>query len=149
MSYNLYNLLKIIKAYCSKYSIVCHQGEVCCVCRDRKIRSMFYFHHCCVLCNILLCLVVLCKTLSLISYKDGASPVQVCVQVCFFPNTSTWYDLQSVCSSFLDEGGQRSIGYWAVHQYWKSYCGDKLVVKLSYLHNGNSYTGKMASLNKL
>ena len=28
----------------------------------------------------------------------------------------------------------------------KSHCGDKRVVRLSYLHNGNSYTGKMASL---
>ena len=30
--------------------------------------------------------------------------------------------------------------------YRKSHCGDKTVVRSSYLHNGNSYTGKMASL---
>ena len=32
------------------------------------------------------------------------------------------------------------------YQYRKSHCGDKLVVRPSYLHNGISYTGKMASL---
>ena len=32
------------------------------------------------------------------------------------------------------------------YQYRKSYCGDKTVVRLSYLHNGISYTGKMVSL---
>ena len=30
--------------------------------------------------------------------------------------------------------------------YWKSHCGDKTAVRSSYLHNGISYTGKMASL---
>ena len=33
------------------------------------------------------------------------------------------------------------------YQYRKSHCGDKMVVRSSYLHNGISYTGKMASLN--
>ena len=32
------------------------------------------------------------------------------------------------------------------YQYRKSHCGDKTVVSSSYLHNGISYTGKMASL---
>ena len=32
------------------------------------------------------------------------------------------------------------------YQYRKSHCGDKMVVRSSYLHNGISYTGKMASL---
>ena len=31
-------------------------------------------------------------------------------------------------------------------QYRKSHCGDKTVVRSSYLHNGISYTGKMSSL---
>ena len=31
-------------------------------------------------------------------------------------------------------------------QYRKSHCGDKTVVRSSYLHNGISYTGKMRSL---
>ena len=32
------------------------------------------------------------------------------------------------------------------YQYRKSHCGDKTVVRSSYLHNGNSYIGKMSSL---
>ena len=32
-------------------------------------------------------------------------------------------------------------------QYWRSHCGDKTVVRSSYLHNGISYTGKMTSLH--
>ena len=32
------------------------------------------------------------------------------------------------------------------YQYSKSHCGDKTVVRSSYLHNGVSYTGKMTSL---
>ena len=32
------------------------------------------------------------------------------------------------------------------YQYWKSHCGDKTVVRLSYLHNGISFTGKKTSL---
>ena len=34
----------------------------------------------------------------------------------------------------------------ASYQYRKSHCGDKTVISSSYLHNGISYTGKMASL---
>ena len=32
------------------------------------------------------------------------------------------------------------------YQYRKSHCRDKTVVRSSYLHHGNSYTGKMSSL---
>ena len=32
------------------------------------------------------------------------------------------------------------------YQYRKSHCGDKTVVRSSYLHNGISYTGEMSSL---
>ena len=30
------------------------------------------------------------------------------------------------------------------YQYRKSHCGDKTIIRSSYLHNGNSYTGKTA-----
>ena len=44
-----------------------------------------------------------------------------------------------------------SAGSWfnikmSSYQYRKSHCGDKTVVRSSYLHSGISYTGKMASL---
>ena len=32
------------------------------------------------------------------------------------------------------------------YQYGKSHCGDKTILRPSYLHNGISYTGKMTSL---
>ena len=32
------------------------------------------------------------------------------------------------------------------YQYRKSHCGDKMVIRSSYLHNGIFYTGKMTSL---
>ena len=32
------------------------------------------------------------------------------------------------------------------YQYRKSHCGDKMILRLSYLHNGISYTGKTTSL---
>ena len=32
------------------------------------------------------------------------------------------------------------------YQYRKSHCGDKMVIRSSYLHNGISYTGKVTSL---
>ena len=52
-----------------------------------------------------------------------------------------WTGLVAFCSS----------GPWfnidmSSYQYRTSHCGDKTVVRLSYLHNGISYTGKMASL---
>ena len=33
------------------------------------------------------------------------------------------------------------------YRYRKSHCGDKTILRPSYLHNEISYTGKMASLN--
>ena len=32
------------------------------------------------------------------------------------------------------------------YQYRKSHCGDKTILRWSYLHNGISYTGKMTPL---
>ena len=44
-----------------------------------------------------------------------------------------------------------SLGHWfnmkmSFYQYRKSHCGDKTVVRSSYLHNGISYPGKITSL---
>ena len=48
----------------------------------------------------------------------------------YFPNRNTWYNLQSVCSSFLEGGQQKSIAYRAIHQNTKhKYC------KLSIYHS--------------
>ena len=49
-----------------------------------------------------------------------------------------------------DEEGKRSGGCLYIkmssYQYKESHCGDKTVVRSSYLHNGISYTGKMEYL---
>ena len=46
---------------------------------------------------------------------------------------------------------KRRPGAWfnrkmSSYQYRKSHCGDKTILRPSYLHNGISYTGKMTSL---
>ena len=49
----------------------------------------------------------------------------------------------------IANGGGRWPGRWfnmASYQYRKSHCGDKTVVRSSYLHNRISYTGKIPSL---
>ena len=47
--------------------------------------------------------------------------------------------------------GSKRPGPWfninmSSYQYKKSHCGDKTILRPSYLHNGISYTGKMTSL---
>ena len=65
------------------------------------------------------------------------------------------YDLISEPTSYLaslqkmgyllDPGAQINIKM-SSYQYRKSHCGDKTILRPSYLHNGISYTGKMTSL---
>ena len=52
---------------------------------------------------------------------------------------------QSQQSCIMTTGSWFNIKMSA-HQYRKSHCGDKTVVRSSYLHNGISYIGKMTSL---
>ena len=47
---------------------------------------------------------------------------------------------------FLVQPGPRFNIEMSSYWYRKSHCGDKTVVRSSYLHNGISYTGKMTSL---
>ena len=58
---------------------------------------------------------------------------------------------QGINSHGIDLAILKYSGPWfhtkmSSYQYRKSHCGDKTVVRSSYLHNGISYTGKMASL---
>ena len=46
----------------------------------------------------------------------------------------------------LSETGPRFNIKMTSYQYRKSHCGDKTILRPSYLHNGISYTGKMTSL---
>ena len=54
-------------------------------------------------------------------------------------------------SSMLPKAFAPEAGGWfniktPSYQYRKSHCGDKTILRPSYLHNGISFTGKMASL---
>ena len=56
--------------------------------------------------------------------------------------------INKICLSakkWYRSGSQININM-SSYQYRKSHCGDKTVVRSSYLHNGISYTGKMSSL---
>ena len=58
---------------------------------------------------------------------------------------------QDISSNAIDYAGWTGPGPWfsvkmTLYQYRKFHCGDKTVVRSSYLYNGISYTGKMSSL---
>ena len=76
-----------------------------------------------------------------------------CDCICVLKNTVV-ESVQRICSSIKwhwSHGQLMTAGSWfnmkmSSYQYRKSHCGDKTVVRSSYLHNGISYTGKMSSL---
>ena len=61
-----------------------------------------------------------------------------------------WYHARIIhvknCPHSMLKPGPWSNIKMPFYQYRKSHCGDKTVVRSSYLYNGISYTGKMASL---
>ena len=60
-------------------------------------------------------------------------------------DTPTYTSLTKVCDHLSPTGPWFNIRTTS-YQYRKSHCGDKMVIRSSYLHNGISYTGKMSSL---
>ena len=64
--------------------------------------------------------------------------------------TSHWQLGRQANGAGQDNWGHRSGPWFSIkmlsYQYRKSHCGDKTIVRSSYLHNGISYTGKMPSL---
>ena len=66
-------------------------------------------------------------------------------------NTSALFFSLVAWGAALNSLPPRRSGPWfnrkmTSYQHRKSHCGDKTVVRSSYLHNGISYTGKMSSL---
>ena len=75
------------------------------------------------------------------SFEDWAPVDQIYKQ----PNFK-WITIVSVgCYWYRSPGGQFSKKISSYH-YMKSHCGDKTILRPSYLHNRISYTGKMTSL---
>ena len=54
------------------------------------------------------------------------------------------YQIHKLYAPISTAGGWCNIK--TSYQYRKSHCGDKTIVRLSYLHNGITYTDKMSSL---
>ena len=71
----------------------------------------------------------------------------------FFPHRrlKPIYLIWAIPWLLITSPGHQQPGPWfnikmSSYQYRKSHCGDKTVVRSSYLHNGISFTGKMSSL---
>ena len=81
----------------------------------------------------------------------SSRPQCVSRQTCSHFSNTQWFSAK--CSPLTPITGQRGRNTgprfnikMSSYQYRKSHCGDKTVVRSSYLHNGISYTGKMSSL---
>ena len=64
-----------------------------------------------------------------------------------------WYQVRSHSQLNCVCGIRRYVGPVSIErrslQVWNFHCKDKMVVRLSYLYSGNSYTGKTASVNQV
>ena len=69
---------------------------------------------------------------------------RLCYVICVVPDGSV-SDKRRWFYSTIRSGPWFNINMMS-YRYRKSHCGDKTVVRSSYLHNGISYTGKMTSL---
>ena len=74
-------------------------------------------------------------------YSLLVSTFRVCVMPMYCIPTS-----HELSMYFIWSPGPRFNIKMSSYQYRKSHCGDKTVVRSSYLHSGISYTGKMSSL---
>ena len=71
------------------------------------------------------------------------APVEDSIQL---HHCSEWCIHNDGCHTIQWSPGPRFNIKMSSYQYRKSHCGDKTVVRSSYLHNGISYTSKMSSL---
>ena len=93
-----------------------------------------------------------CFMCTMMSHQSGAKPYFILLvksaQFILRSGIGTHFSDELPCLSWLkDEAPEpRFNKKMSSYQYRKSHCGDKMVVRSSYLHNGISYTGKMSSL---
>ena len=66
--------------------------------------------------------------------------------ICFGFLNGTMWKLTNLLTLLLLRPGPWFNIKMSSYRYRKSHCGDKTVIRPSYLHNGISYTGKMSSL---
>ena len=77
----------------------------------------------------------------------------------WYPEKGSGKHVSCVVSTVPADGSSKNCcvlgpGPWfninmSSYQYRKSHCGDKTIVRSSYLHNGVSYTGKMTSVYRI
>ena len=89
---------------------------------------------------------------------NRACPLVILLSWCFMfkSNNCNWFkDMSSAdfiygCRTWSSNEWHKPGGWFNIempsYQYRKSHCGDKTILRPSYLHNGISYTGKMTSL---
>ena len=71
----------------------------------------------------------------------------MCIEVStLFSDLISWCLWKTITRLSVSNVWLLMTSYHQSYQYRKSHCGDKTVVRSSYLHNGISYTGKMTSL---
>ena len=100
--------------------------------------------------NVVCCLCLCLRSVSLsdTTYHrkiSSSTDNQIC---CYWRHwiLSLWRPTTPPMATKLALPGPRFNMKMSSYQYRKSHCGDKTVVRSSYLHNGISYTGKMPSL---
>ena len=87
---------------------------------------------------------------------NGVLYIMLCHQRVFAPhwacceNTANGMLWEIVCNTLHLRPVDKITGPWfnikmSSYQYRKFHCGDKTILRPSYLHNGISYTGKMTS----
>ena len=85
--------------------------------------------------------------MSLIGFKSLGFQGYILAKFIFthLENVKTDFDTPALWSWWRYTGPRFNIKI-SSYQYRKSHCGDKTVIRSSYLHNGISYTGEMSSL---
>ena len=107
---------------------------------------------------------IICEMLPILSRGDELRGAAVActgevIELCVMQYLSVWDKLCLTSPMYANWRNKMNMGHcnplrpgprfnikMSSYQYRKSHCGDKTVVRSSYLHNGISYTGKMTSL---
>ena len=81
-----------------------------------------------------------------ILFVDSLVSIEFFIQICILYLKKDGIHLKTFVLPFSQYTGPRFNIKMTSYQYRKSHCGDKTILRPSYLYNGISYTGKMTSL---